>query len=72
MPTNTNSDFFPQMFSTQTQQQQPQRSHYGTVGNVYNNEENAMLTYMWQQQQSNQQAQVSQLQFQNFLLARRS
>ncbi len=59
------------MFSTQTQQQQPQRSHYGTAGNVNNNEEVAMFTYLFQQQQSNQQAQVNQLQFQNFLLARR-
>jgi hypothetical protein len=72
VPPNTNfSSFPPQMFSTQTQQQQPQRSHYGTAGNVNNNEEVAMFTYLFQQQQSNQQAQVNQLQFQNFLLARR-
>jgi hypothetical protein len=65
---NTNS--IPQFFSTQNPQQQPQRSQYGAAGNVYNDED-AMFTYMFQQQQSNQQAQMNSLQFQNFLLTRR-
>jgi hypothetical protein len=68
VPPNTNS--FPQFFSSQTPQQQPQRSQFGTAGNIYNDED-AMFSFMFQQQQSNQQAQMNSLQFQNFLLTRR-
>ena len=60
----------PQFFLTQNPQQQQQRSQYGVAENVYSDED-AMFTYMFQQQQSNQQAQMNSLQFQNFLLTRR-